>query len=131
MRIICIVMLAYMLVTLGVSPDLHALTIPSAGETRTAGQGPFPPGTDYTLSAHEALDLMGSVELARYMSDGRRIYGGGYYGTTANSNQYSSFFGGVEDFIYELLEFFLFLAMISYIIGYEEWLPWEEKDPDK
>jgi hypothetical protein len=59
------------------------------------------------------------------------IRAGGYYSAAVPTQaQSSSFFGGIENFLVELLEFFLFLAMLSYVVGYEEWLPWEEEEPD-
>ena len=128
----CILVLCYVLFTIGISPELNALSISSS-------TGPAAESEELTeevcesllqlstrdISPQEARALLGEAEIAKYVSPSS-VEAGGYYGTT--NNQYSSFFGNAEAFLTELVEFFLFLALLSYVVGYEEWLPWEESE---
>jgi len=116
----------------GVTPEICAMPVPSSEDT--GGSEALEDGDAVArklaehcgveVSAAEARRVLGK-EAAVYADPRVAFVGGGYYGSV-QPNQYSSFFGNVESFLVELVEFFLFLAMLSYIVGYEEWLPWEK-----
>ncbi len=55
-------------------------------------------------------------------SDPNPHAGGYYYGDQSSSSMFSD----AEDFLSELVEFYLFLVMLSYVVGYTDWIPWEQ-----
>ncbi len=79
--------------------------------------------------SEEIRQYLSPEEMRLYAQCRMKLHGGGYY-SSPQPNQYSSMFGNVENFLVELVEFILFLAMLSYLVGYEEWLPWEEEDKE-
>jgi len=128
----CHVVICYSLITWGVSPELYAMPV-SSSCTLTQAEQSQAEGIAAKLSRSrihtdpdELYRRMGAQELRKYSVSDVTLYGGGYYGGRQTGQ--SSFFSNVESFLIELVEFFLFLAMLSYVVGYEEWLPWEKKD---
>lgn len=95
-RGICIA-LSLCLIAFGVSPELLAMPVPSQEAGWRKGS---------------RCNLKSDTEIS--------VYGGGYHGDQ------SSFFSGGEDFMIELVEFYLFLVMLGYVVGYTEWIPWEK-----
>ncbi|MFH1709130.1 MAG: hypothetical protein ABIF71_14595 [Planctomycetota bacterium] len=121
-----IVILCWGVVVLGMAPEVQALAVASSASTCTAND-PAPDAVAAaagTLDACEVNRILGDKEIAAYAGNPAVIQGGGAY--SSGSNQYSGMFGNMENFVVELVEFFLFLALVSYAIGYEEWLPWEK-----
>ena len=85
----------------GVSPEIQGMSVPSGTESIPDS------GVVQSVSPGSGRE---SVPLA-----------GGYY-----SSAPSSPFQGTEDFLAELVEFYLFLVMLGYVIGYTDWIPWEQ-----
>ncbi len=130
-NILYMAILCWAVVFSGVTPELHALNVGSSAgmnDEQTGSSGCASPLSANTqnISAEEISHLIPDFELQNNAEI--KIQGGGYYTSSSSSNQYSSFFGNAEAFLTELVEFFLFLALLSYVVGYEEWLPWEKED---
>ncbi|MFC1479188.1 hypothetical protein ACFL6F_01195 [Planctomycetota bacterium] len=133
MKTICCIVIFYSMIVFGVSPELYAMPVSSA-QNQTSSEKMQTRDIAAKLSRQninvdpdEVFRIMGAQEVSKYSSPGVVLYGGGYYGSPSTGGT-SSFFSNVESFLIELVEFFLFLALLSYVVGYEEWLPWEDPE---
>lgn len=134
MKNVCCVLVCYAMAVFGIAPELYCMPVSSA-RCQTQAEKSGCRTVTAKLAHHnihvkpdELFGIIGAREIRTYSADGTAVCGGGYYGVASTGQ--SSFFSNVENFLVELVEFFLFLAMLSYVVGYEEWLPWEDDEDE-